>query len=42
MNDHKSDIRKHKNTPVANHFNLPQHTLENLQVQSASASETQL
>jgi len=28
----QSDIRKHKNTPVANHFNLPQHTLENLQV----------
>jgi len=32
MNVHKSDIRKHKNTPVANHFNLPQLTLKNLQV----------
>jgi len=32
MNVHKSDIRKHKNTLVANHFNLPQHTLENLPI----------
>ena len=32
LNGHKSDIRKKKNTPVADHFNLPNHSLQDLQV----------
>ena len=30
FNQHKSDIAHYKNTPVANHFNLPQHSLLDL------------
>ena len=30
MNGHRSDIRHNRNKPVAEHFNKPDHTLENL------------
>lgn len=30
--DHRSNIRTHKNTPIANHFNLPGHSVDNVQI----------
>ena len=32
MNNHRSDISLNKNTPIGIHFNLPNHSLENLTV----------
>jgi len=32
LTDHRSNIRTHKNTPIANHFNLPQHSIKNLSI----------
>ena len=32
MNGHRSDIKHNRNKPVAEHFNKPDHTLENLRL----------
>ena len=32
MNGHRSDIKHNRNKPVAEHFNKPDHTLNNLKL----------
>ena len=32
MNGHRSDIKHNRNKPVAEHFNKPDHTLDNLKL----------
>ena len=32
LNNHRSDIKLQKNTPIAKHFNLPQHNLQHLSI----------
>ena len=32
MNGHRSDIKQNRNKPVAEHFNKPDHTLENFRL----------
>ena len=32
MNEHRSDIKHNRNKPVAEHFNKPDHTLQNLRL----------
>jgi len=32
LTDHRSNIALHKNTPIANHFNLPGHSVNNIQI----------
>ena len=32
MNGHRSDIKYNRNKPVAEHFNKPDHTLDNLKL----------
>ena len=32
FNDHRSDIRLKKQTPIAEHFNLPDHSMEDLTI----------
>ena len=32
MNEHRSDIKHNRNKPEAEHFNKPDHTLENLRL----------
>ena len=32
LNNHRSDIKLHKNTAIAKHFNLPRHDIKNLNI----------
>ena len=33
LSDHRSSIKKHANTFIARHFNLPGHTMDDIKIQ---------